>query len=37
MKVLLIDDDADVTEAVPACFDAGWPGTTVVSASNGMD
>ncbi len=36
MKVLIIEDDAEVVEAVSMCFAMRWPGTTVVSTGEGV-
>lgn len=35
MKVLVIDDTPEVVEVVSLCFELRWPGTTVLSASDG--
>ena len=36
MKVLLIEDNDEIAEMITACFSAGWPGTTVLSATRGL-
>src|SRR4030067_3808300 len=35
MKVLVIDDSPEVTEAVALCFELRWPHSTIVSALTG--
>ena len=35
MKVLIIDDDPDILEAVSLCFEIRWPDATIVTASDG--
>ena len=35
MKILVIDDDPDIVEAVSLTFEMRWPGSNVVSAPNG--
>lgn len=35
MKVLVIEDDAEVVEAVSTCFEMRWPDATVISTSEG--
>jgi len=35
MKILVIDDDLDIVEAVSLTFEMRWPGSIVVSAPNG--
>lgn len=35
MRTLIIDDDADIAEAVALCFEVRWPDTVVVTASDG--
>jgi DNA-binding response OmpR family regulator len=35
MKVLVIEDDPEIVEAVSLCFQLRWSGTTVISASTG--
>jgi len=36
MKVVIIEDDPDIVEAVSLCFDLRWPGVEVVSANEGI-
>ena len=36
MKVLIIEDDAEVIEAVSICFEMRWPNATVVSTGEGV-
>ncbi len=35
MKVVIIEDDPDIVEAVTLCFDLRWPSVSVLSASEG--
>ena len=35
MKVLVVDDDPDIVEAVSICFALRWPDADVVEASDG--
>ena len=35
MKVLLIDDSAEVVESVSLCFELRWPGVDFISADEG--
>ncbi len=36
MKVVIIEDDPEIVEAVSLCFDLRWPGVEVVSANEGI-
>jgi len=36
MKVVIIEDDPDIVEAVSLCFDLRWPDVEVVSANEGI-
>ncbi|MDD5093616.1 MAG: response regulator transcription factor [Dehalococcoidia bacterium] len=36
MKVLIIEDDAEITEAISLCFHLRWPDAKVVAASQGL-
>ncbi|MCP4613934.1 MAG: DNA-binding response regulator, partial [Planctomycetes bacterium] len=35
MKVVIIEDDPEIVEAVSLCFDLRWPDVDVVSANEG--
>ena len=35
MKVLVVDDDPDIAEAVTLCFELRWPGAEVIEAADG--
>jgi len=37
MKVVVIDDSAEISEVVSLCFRLRWPGAEVVAAANGRD
>ncbi|MBT4513185.1 MAG: response regulator transcription factor [Chloroflexi bacterium] len=37
MKVVIIEDDPEIVEAVSLCFDLRWPDVDVVSANEGID
>ena len=37
MKVVIIDDDPEIVEAVSFCFDLRWPEVEVLSANEGID
>lgn len=35
MRVLIIDDDPDIREVVSLCFEIRWPGSTILTATDG--
>ena len=37
MKVLVVDDSPDVAEVVGLCFELRWPGTNILTATDGED
>jgi len=35
MKIVIIEDAADIVEAVSLCFELRWPGSDILSSAEG--